>query len=563
MFSVGSVVFWGLLGCSTPFVDVAHETNPSVDAVFQEAAIRYDVPRDLLVALSWSVSRLELDPGLHDHGQTAHGIMGLMEHTSTGPSLEKAAVALGVQPDVLMVDTRLNILGAAAELSAHGQVWAAENGQPLTTIEDWVHVVGWYSGIEHADLQRSFTEDVYATIRNGLVRRLSSGEWITIDARTLDLPGLQLQPLNNARSDYWATANFVAAHSNNHTAANRSASDIDTIVIHTAQGSYSGTASWFANPAAAVSAHYVVRSSDGEVTQMVWEDDVAWHAGDSDTNWRSIGIEQEGYVEYPDSWYTDAMYQSLASLIADICDRNNIPRDRQHIIAHSEVPGCPYGSGGGAGCHTDPGAGFDWDRLMALLGQTTSCTSSPSCTGSNAANTGSIVGYVRSEDLYDTHAGISGATVQLSTGEVATTDTDGWFSFAGVTAGDVSVQYSAADHQDATAELSVSTANSTWASVGLMRDSTAAPLDAYTPTGWQTVTGPDVTLQWNEAGRRYQIEVYHHTSSGWKYYYRYTTSSPALTFWPTVDDTHYAWAVRANDGGWQAWSALNYFFFDN
>ena len=45
-----------------------------------------------------------------------------------------------------------------------------------------------------------------------------------------------------------------------------------------------------AGSSAAVSAHYGVRSSDGDLTQMVDEADIAWHAGDWDTNARSIGI---------------------------------------------------------------------------------------------------------------------------------------------------------------------------------------------------------------------------------------------------------------------------------
>ena len=61
------------------------------------------------------------------------------------------------------------------------------------------------------------------------------------------------------------------------TAAGRS-SAITTVVIHVTQGSYAGTVSWFQNPSAGVSAHYVVKSSNGEVTQMVREGDTAYHA---------------------------------------------------------------------------------------------------------------------------------------------------------------------------------------------------------------------------------------------------------------------------------------------
>jgi hypothetical protein len=84
-------------------------------------------------------------------------------------------------------------------------------------------------------------------------------------------------------------------------------------------------------------------------------------------NLHSIGIEHEGYLSDPDRWYTDAMYRSSAALTRDICDRYGIPKDRSHIIGHYEVPGCSTGHGGGSGCHTDPGSGWDWDYYISLV----------------------------------------------------------------------------------------------------------------------------------------------------------------------------------------------------
>ena len=52
--------------------------------------------------------------------------------------------------------------------------------------------------------------------------------------------------------------------------------------------------------------------------------------------------------------FTDAQYESLATLLSDVCQRNHIPLDREHIIGHEEYK--PE--------KTDPGELFDWDRLM-------------------------------------------------------------------------------------------------------------------------------------------------------------------------------------------------------
>jgi N-acetyl-anhydromuramoyl-L-alanine amidase len=105
-----------------------------------------------------------------------------------------------------------------------------------------------------------------------------------------------------------------------------------------------------------VSSHFLVRR-DGELVQFVPVERRAWHAGVS--SWRgrsrcndfSIGIELEGTEE--DS-FTDPQYQTLTRLIHDL--RKKLPlRD---VAAHSDVA---------PGRKTDPGARFDWARLLSAL----------------------------------------------------------------------------------------------------------------------------------------------------------------------------------------------------
>jgi hypothetical protein len=75
------------------------------------------------------------------------------------------------------------------------------------------------------------------------------------------------------------------------------------------------------------------------------------------------------------------MYRASAALTRDVCDRYGIPKDRSHVIAHAEVPGCSSSGGGGAGCHTDPGSGWDWNYYMSLVTGTGSGSSSMGGTG--------------------------------------------------------------------------------------------------------------------------------------------------------------------------------------
>lgn len=140
---------------------------------------------------------------------------------------------------------------------------------------------------------------------------------------------------------------------------------VDYVVIHDTESSYASTVAEFQNPFAYVSAHYVVRSSDGHVTQMVPTSDVAWHAGNWYVNSHSVGIENEGLATDP-VYYTDALYSSLATLTRYVADRYGVPLDRMHLIGHDQVPGptAVYQ----AGMHWDPGPYFDWARLMQLVG---------------------------------------------------------------------------------------------------------------------------------------------------------------------------------------------------
>ena len=93
------------------------------------------------------------------------------------------------------------------------------------------------------------------------------------------------------------------------------------------------------------------------MVQFVPPERRAWHAGAS--CWRgrnrcndfSIGIELEGSEHEA---FCDPQYQSLASLIRNLQQRFPI-RD---IAAHSDVA---------PGRKTDPGAHFDWARLLAAL----------------------------------------------------------------------------------------------------------------------------------------------------------------------------------------------------
>ncbi|MDT0306814.1 N-acetylmuramoyl-L-alanine amidase [Streptomyces sp. DSM 44917] len=154
------------------------------------------------------------------------------------------------------------------------------------------------------------------------------------------------------------TAEWIPASPANYRRANRPRDyTIDRVVIHMPEATYPITLRVFQDPGHGSSTHYVLRSSDGHVAQLVRELDVAYHAGNRSFNERSIGIEHEGWADEP-SYLTDAMYESSARLVADICRRYEIPVDREHILGHNEVPDV---------IRTCPGPHWDWDRYMGLV----------------------------------------------------------------------------------------------------------------------------------------------------------------------------------------------------
>lgn len=94
----------------------------------------------------------------------------------------------------------------------------------------------------------------------------------------------------------------------------------------------------FQNVSSKVSAHYGV--SDETIYQWVEEARTAWHSGNWEMNLRSIGIENDAEVGRN---ATEKTYQTSSALLKEICERHNIPLDREHIIGHNQVKNtqCP------------------------------------------------------------------------------------------------------------------------------------------------------------------------------------------------------------------------------
>lgn len=131
--------------------------------------------------------------------------------------------------------------------------------------------------------------------------------------------------------------------------------DIDTIVIHHNGGlSDEGARStWYVSTGHGTSAHYQV--TPDKIWGCVGEESVAYHAGNYEVNQRSIGIEHLNNRGEPDWTIAEETYRNSARLIADICNRYNLPINRETIHPHQEFTA------------TDCPGGIDIDRLIQMV----------------------------------------------------------------------------------------------------------------------------------------------------------------------------------------------------
>lgn len=375
-----------------PAVYAEQDQTNSLQEVFESAAKEFGVPVSILMSVSYNFSRWE-----QHHGEPStsggYGIMHLTElpqqdnedNSSNNPSLHTlstAAQLLGVDPDVLKQDPVSNIRGGAALLAKYAQETL---GKLPESESDWYGAIAKYSGSQDSGAALEFANNVYDTIQQGMSRQTSDGQMLVLPSKEVKPNMNTVQPLNlrpskpdNAECPRNLNCNFVPAayqqngddpsDYSNYDLADRPkfGPDIRYIVIHDTEETYQDTLNIFTNPDSYVSIHYVVRSSDGKITQIVKNKDLPWHAGNWYFNMHAIGIEHEGFAMEGATWFTERMYRSTAELVHYLADKYNIPLDRAHIFGHNEIPGLTPARQGLM--HQDPGPFWDWEHYMELVG---------------------------------------------------------------------------------------------------------------------------------------------------------------------------------------------------
>ena len=398
-----------------------------LETYFEEAYWRYpNVPRGVLEAAAYSASRMtNLQPSSNESDNCTgmpqrHGLFGLVENGRGyfKNNLWTVCNNSSITPDQYNKDVRLQILAVAKFLSREASIrqmdvrmsaedfavvfdMLAEFPEDSSAINKYALALYKYDIYEH--LQRGINipslkrapvkvkmEQIFPA---ALLRKLQSpAVEINVDkdsilphnnnavnANSTSIFATNRMPdvnaMNNESADIvtadYGPAIYVRANANNFKSG-RNNTKITSITIHTTEASYAATISWFKNPAAAVSTHYIIRSTDGQITQMVKENDMAYHA--QSANPYTIGIDHEGYVEQGNKWYSDKLYRASVDLVRDICARRSIDETACYrgpasagtglLPAAIRIKGHQHYNGQ---THTDPGKYWNWNKYADML----------------------------------------------------------------------------------------------------------------------------------------------------------------------------------------------------
>jgi N-acetyl-anhydromuramyl-L-alanine amidase AmpD len=439
---------------------------------FEKAYANYPkVPKGSLEALAYVQSRIQnLIPEKdmdHHHGPNRYGVFALIEDGEG--YFKNTLLDLSNEAKVAVNDLKTNVSVQINAVAKKIENYCVQNN--VSTIEGMANCFKAFSEIPNktsidAFAKDQFLYDIYLSLTKGINENnvvvkpivLDKNKWFSAETfKIVSAPFVKIENevVTNGTETYKVTNPNAGATTTMAVAAvtdyppalwvaspnfsSRGGVAISAVTIHTMQGSYSGSISWFQNTASQVSAHYNIRSSDGQITQMVRESNKAWHVGNN--NPFTIGIEHEGFVNNA-SWYTTAMYNASAALTIDICNDNNIDKTTCYNgVAHTgtvllstaiKIKGHQHFANQS---HVDPGINWNWSLYYNLINPPAPCNTPTSLTTTNitansaklnwttvtGANTYTIEYKTSASSTYTAVSGITTNTYTLSSLAGATT----------------------------------------------------------------------------------------------------------------------------------------------
>lgn len=343
------------------------------------------MPRGLLEAVSYTNTHINhlTDADYHHNDSTsmprAYGLMGLVRDGKDyfRENLHAVASLSNLDEDEILNNPEINVLAYA---KAYDSLLKQNTKQSFLSIVEQLSELPADKSVKDFATQ-SFLYSVCSFLNDTNLADNFGFEPYQIDLETVfgeNLRVLQVKNLTFASGADYPNAIWNPAPECNYGTRTE---PVSGVVIHYTEGSYAGCISWFKNCDAGVSAHYIIRSSDGQVTQMVREADKAWHARSA--NAYTVGIEHEAYGDIA-SFFTEAMYESSALLVRNICGRNNI--DPHHTFYRDTLDNGTrlnqglHNLGDASACtqirghqhypdqtHTDPGPYWQWNQYYKLI----------------------------------------------------------------------------------------------------------------------------------------------------------------------------------------------------
>ena len=390
-----------------------------------------DVPKGMLEAISFTTTHFsnitDATPESCFGLPHVYGVMGLTEDGQGyfNNNLNMVAKLSGYSQNAIKSNPEINIMAYAAaynHLMDSLQIYSIENQikiiQALSEIPQDnnvtnnyaldCHAYSIYTFLNNTNNQQAYNFPNYS-INLEQVFGANNLAVLSSSENTFGPTGISTKGGINYKVPAMRTAEYgpalwVATPTCNYSSRNGTA--ISAVTIHTIQGTYAGAISWAQNCSAGVSYHYVVRSSDGQVTQMLLETDKGWHVGSE--NPYTIGIEHDGYVSDP-SWYTTALYTSSADLCRDITQSGyginplrtyfgdattgiNVLGGCTKIKGHQHYPN---------NTHTDPGINWDWEGFYKLINNVPNYTTYTGGSGNLYDSGGALGNYTDDErELY-------------------------------------------------------------------------------------------------------------------------------------------------------------------
>jgi len=394
---------------------LAQARRASYPEYFRRAYARYpNLPAGSLEAIAyaetgWNHVAPEAQNPRDLHMPRSYGVMGLYHGGGFADQVGEGARLIGRNARQVIDDPQSNILAGAALLD---RALAASRGdgrsRALAQAEDLAPVLARYAGYGASNggiadyarqsfayavlqalergvsaqgveipaqplrLERAFDAEQLQKLRAPALLIDAGADRVRVDRALVDqLAGPPARPTVDAGAkavDFGEAIWNPASPSNYSTASNA----MSAVILHTMEGSYAGSIAWFQNPSAQVSAHYLIRKSDGQITQMVAENRQAWHA--KYHNYYTVGIEHDGRAADAGNW-SAAMLNASARLTKSICARRGIDcrtawngpgYDTWHLVPDGvRVKG--HGMLTQNENRYDPGKYFPWSSYYGLI----------------------------------------------------------------------------------------------------------------------------------------------------------------------------------------------------